>query len=403
LTAPVARLFRLMTLVPAPEVGLRALSSLIGLPVRATLTLVEELERTNLVRQNQPRRFHMHGLVRLFAAEVAEQTDTASERDDAVRRMVDHYAWTASAGDQALYPHRASAQWPPPAPGCVPQDFASEAAALDWFDVEHQHVLAVQELALGLGRHDRVWQLARALDTVQYRRGHLHDNVRTAALGVTAADVLGQRERAMAYRQLGRAYTRSGDLENAEKRLRQAFDLCVGDPHGQAHTRHDLARVRSQGGDYAGALEHSTKALELYRAVRDSVGEAHVLNAMGYHLADLGDFDGARSRCQAAVSAQERLGNASGLVGALDNLGSIELRGGQAAEAVEPLERALVMCGELRNTYFKARVAENLGLAYAGTGQRARARNVLRSALDLYEAQYRAADAARVRERLAEA
>ncbi|WP_433272878.1 ATP-binding protein [Actinosynnema sp. CS-041913] len=400
LDAPTARLFRLMGLLPTPEADLPALAGLAGLPSRTTADLLRELERKNLVQEIRPRRFGMHSLVRLFAGDMSEQRDVPAKRHEAMQRLVDHFAHSASVGDTLLYPHRTATEWPAPAPGSTVRDFTDGAAALAWFSTEHETLLAVQRVAVESGRHDRVWQVARALDTFLHRRGHLSDNVSSSRLGVTAAEHLGDGARLLAYRQLGRALTRTTDVREGRRWLERSLELgeAIGDVHGQAHTHHDLARTWALIGDHDNALAHSTEALARYRAVGNAVGEAHALNAMGWHYAELGDVRSARSHCAAALTAHDRLGNRSGALVSLDSLGSVELRCGRHAEAVELLRRARGLCRDLDNTYFEAIVTEHLARAYLAGGDHANALDATQACLDLYTAQHRTADADRIRQ-----
>ncbi|MBW4717559.1 tetratricopeptide repeat protein [Saccharothrix obliqua] len=399
LDAVSARVFRLMGLLPTAETGPGAVASLVGLPAREALGVLRELERRSLVRQVRPGRFHTHSLVRLFAADTSARRDVPDKRAEATRRLVDHFAHGATAGDGLLYPHRTAARWSPPAGGVDVPGFADDAAALAWFAAEHQNLLAITRTAVDLGRHERAWQLARALDTFHYRRGHLAENVSTSRLGVTAATHLGDAAAVSAHRQLGRALTRAGEPVEARTWLERSLHAAeaAGDVEARAHGHHDLARAWSVAGEHGHALTHSTRALAAYREAGNAVGEAHALNAVALHHAGLGDLRSARRHCAEALAAHLGLGNHNGALAAMDNLGTVELRRGRHAEAVELLTRARALCQELDNAFFEATVTEHLAAAYRALGDREGAEGARQAAVALYAAQHRTADADRLR------
>jgi DNA-binding SARP family transcriptional activator len=90
-----ARLFRLLALVPGPEVTVAAMASLAGVGLSEARTLVGELLRTGLLAEHRPGRFSTHDLVRAYAQELVQLHDDAGARELAFRRLVGHYRQTA--------------------------------------------------------------------------------------------------------------------------------------------------------------------------------------------------------------------------------------------------------------------------------------------------------------------
>jgi DNA-binding SARP family transcriptional activator len=66
-----ARLFRLLSIHPGPEITVTAAASLAGIPVSKSRRHLAELARANLVAENRPQRFTLHILLRSYAAELA--------------------------------------------------------------------------------------------------------------------------------------------------------------------------------------------------------------------------------------------------------------------------------------------------------------------------------------------
>ncbi|MFK0249129.1 tetratricopeptide repeat protein [Amycolatopsis azurea] len=393
--------FRLLGLLPLPEFDEAAVASLLALGASRTTALLRSLDLKSLLRQHSPKRYRMHDLVHRYAGELAERLDPTAELVSARRRMVDFYLHTALNADRSLYPHRSRPDPPVPGIGVKALEFAGETAALGWFAAEHRTLLAMQRLAAAEDLPTRVWWFARVLDTYQHRQGLIHDNVETSRLGVDAARHLGSPVMSvLAQRQLGRACTRAGELDEALKWLTRALATASGDEE-QAHTHHDLARVHARRVDRENSLRHAEQALELYRRAGNQVGEAHALNAVARHYADLGDHDRAHRYATIALTLHERHDNGSGMAVTLDNLGSIARDAGHPQEAERSYLQALELSLRQDNVFFAAEVSEHLAEAQFSHGRLGEAARYFKRTYELYVAQHRLPDAERIRGRLA--
>ncbi|MDX3663079.1 tetratricopeptide repeat protein [Streptomyces sp. ID05-26A] len=393
------RAFGLLGVTPLGEIGTAAAACLWAVPHREAVTTLRSLEAANLVRQHVPRRFHMHDLVRLHAAEL----QPGAESVWALRRLVAFYAHAVRTADILLYPHRHAFEVPSLPDGCEPVQLAGEPAAVEWFGLEHASIAALHQVAAGRGWHEAVWHIAHGLDTYQYRLGLLTENIASSRLGLEAATAIGSvRLRASSLRQVGRACTRAGDLEDAKHLLVQALRLEeeAGFLMGQAHTHHDLQRVLSLSGEHAQALSHAISGMELYRAEGNPVGEAHSLNAQGWQHAQLGSFALARECCEQALALHSAHGNVSGQVSTLDALGHIARRDGRLDLAAEHFAAAVRQAKKLGNLFAEAESAEHLADVLAQQGDAEKARQMLRAAYELFLSQHRVGDADRVRGRL---
>ncbi len=95
LSPAAARMFRLLGLHPGPDISLSAAASLAGIGRAEAGAALRELTRTNMAAEHLPGRFAFHGLLRAYAAEAAERTDTEPHRRAAAHRVLDHYLHTA--------------------------------------------------------------------------------------------------------------------------------------------------------------------------------------------------------------------------------------------------------------------------------------------------------------------
>ncbi|MFD7402053.1 BTAD domain-containing putative transcriptional regulator [Streptomyces sp. NPDC059866] len=78
-----ARLFRLLSLHPGPDITAPTAATLAGLPARRARLVLGELADAHLVTEHQPGRYALHDLVRAFAAELTETYDDAGRAPNA--------------------------------------------------------------------------------------------------------------------------------------------------------------------------------------------------------------------------------------------------------------------------------------------------------------------------------
>ncbi len=405
LTVEQRTVFALLGIAPGPDIGLPAAASLTGLPARRTGTVLDTLEEASLLARQPCGRYAMHDLIRAYATTTAHHDLAEEVRVAALRRVLDFYTHTAHTAAQLLNPHRAAIRLAPPTPGASPHPLPNVPAAMAWFDTEHANLLAAQHTATTQTWHHAVWQLAWTLGTFHYRRGHRHDELAVWRAAVNAATHLPDpTPRIHAYKNLGSAYANLGCHEEATGHLHQALALAEHhhDLAEQANTHHLLAAASERRGDYRRALERTTRALGLFRALDQPVWEAHALNGVGWYAAHLGDYDTARAHCRAALALHRDHHNAEGEADTLDSLGYIDHHTGNHHQAIHHYQQALTQRRDLSNTYEAATTLDNLGHPHAALGQHDQARTVWREALELYRQQGRDEHADRVQRQLNE-
>ena len=403
LDSKAARVFRLLSVHPGPEIGLPAAASLTALDLDRTRRVLNELTRAHLVSEQAADRYTFHDLLRAYAAEQAHAHDSQDERHDALRRVCDFYLHTAHAADRLAAPHRPPMRLEPPAPGTRPRSFADVLAAMAWFEAEHPNLLAVQHTAATRAWHPIVWQLAWTLTTFHARRGHRHDELAVwqAALAA-AAHLPDPAARTLAHRLLGRAHADLGRHDEAIGHLHQALALAEHhhDPTDQAHTHRLLAWAWEQQGDDRQAMAHATRALNLFSTLDQPTWQANTHDVVGWYAARLGDYETARTHCYAALALYRRHNDPNGEALALDTLGYIEHHTGHHQQAIDHHQQSLALFRTLGNTYQFVPVLDKLGHPLAALGQHEQARTVWRQALEMYRQQGRTQDAERVQRQL---
>ena len=402
LSGPAARMFRLLGLHAGPDVTIAAAASLAGVVRGQAASAVAELADAHLIAEHAPGRYAFHDLLRAYAAYLAGTTDSDPERHDAVRRVLDHYLHTASAGSSLLNPARPQLPLGSPQPGVTPEPLGSVGEALAWFEAERHVLIAVITQAADAGLDAPAWQLPWSVWLFFDREGYWHDQVAIQRIAIAAAGRLGNRARqAHAYRDLGCTYGRLGQLAEARELCTQALDLHreVGDRMGEARAHNEIAMLAEQQGRIAEALGHAQLSLALYRDEGYEPGLAKMLNGVGWMHALLGDYEQALEFCEQALGMYRGRGDPLNEAATWDSLGYSLLHLGRLEEAISCLRTAVGLIEVLRTGYYQTTMLVHLGDAYYAAGQLPQARQAWQEALAILE-DLNHSDADQVRARL---
>jgi tetratricopeptide (TPR) repeat protein len=403
LGADAARMFRLLSLHPGPELATAAAASLAGTTPRQAQRSLAELTRAHLLTERRRGRFSCHELLRAYAAELAGGLDSAAERDAALHRLLDHYLHTAYAATSLLYPREEGVELDRPADGVLPGRWETAEAALTWLAHEYRALdsLVGQAFAAGFAVH--AWKLAWAVCEFLHRQGHWTEQVATQLIALDATRALGDLTgQAHAHRGLGTAYGRSGDFDAATAHLEASRDLFagLGDAAGQARSHRGIAFVSGQRGDFGHALGQCELALELYGREGNKAGEASAFNDAGWCHAMLGHYPEALRYCERAGALFEELGYQDGLAHTWDSLGYIHHHLGDHERAVAGYERAIAVFRELGDRYNEADALTHLGDTHEVTGALTAARTAWEGALAIFD-EFGQPSAVRLRAKLA--
>ncbi|MGW0521881.1 BTAD domain-containing putative transcriptional regulator [Crossiella sp. NPDC003009] len=352
LSAPAARLFRLLSFHPATSVDLRAAASLAGLPTARAQALFRELTAAHLLAEVAPGRFHTHDLLRAYALELVSAQDSAADQRAVLRRGLDYHLHTAHTAARMLSAHQDL-----PAPGEIdpavsPRGFAGYEQALDWFILEHAVLIGLVQRAAAAGFEQHAWQLAWMMRHYLDWAGHWRDLEtvnRTALRAATeTGDAVGV---AYARRGLARIETHHGRFDQARALLAESLTgfTIAGDTLARAYTHRQAIGVRQLQGDYAGALEEATVALALFRAAGSAVGEGAGLLGLAASQTRLGRHEDALLAGRRALDLLMAAGDLYDLALALDVLGRASSALGRFAEAADYRERGIELSRSMAN------------------------------------------------------
>lgn len=397
------RVFGLLALAPGPDIGLDAAANLTGLPLPQTQAALRALGRVSVLEEHVPNRYRMHDLTKLSATGQVHRDDTGQQSEAALRRLIEFYVHTASAGGRLLAPHRPPIRVDPGASE-PPPPLADPAAARVWFDTEHTCLLAAQQWGAQRGWHETVWHLAWALDGFHWLTGRLHDNLAAWQTGLAAADALGDPAlQALAHLRLGQACQRLTKPEDAKAHLRQARTICeqTGDVLGNADVRRARAFVWGSEGLFPQALDDALHALGQYRSLNDQNREIEALSAVSWFYACCGHTEQAQACAEQALVRSRQHGDRIAESTAICSLALLDQHAGRHAHALTALYEALPLYRELGHVYYEAELLEQIGNTHLLLGEQGTARSVWHHALDLYQAQHRVDEVARLQQRLA--
>lgn len=300
LDAQTAEAFGLLCAHPGPDLTLEAAASMLALPAVRTRSVLRTLSDAALLAEHRPDRYAIHDLVRAFGREHAAQNN-GNGRQAAVRRLLDHYLHTTTTAASRIFPSRRIAPPEPAAPGTLIPGLDPGA----WFEAEQSALLAAFDLAEREGFDSHVWQLAWVTRDYFNRHGLWHHLQVSQNQGLAAAmrsgDAVVQGHSLWG---VALADCNMGRHAEAERQLHRALGIftAAGDRADVATTRHRIAYVLAESGDFTGALGHALRLLDSYPSGTEPERRASALNLVSDQCVRLGRFDEAIAHAREALS-----------------------------------------------------------------------------------------------------
>ena len=384
LSGPAARLFRLLGVHPGPDLSVSAAASIAGIPPGPVRPLVAELVRVHLVTEPVPGRYGLHDLLRAYASELAASEEPDTDRQEAVRRLLDHYLRSAHRAATVQDPTRDPIEPIPPAAGVRVDEFESTRAATDWLAAEYQVLMAVVRLAVDAGLDRHAWQLVWSIAPFVGRHRGYRDAIALHRIALDASQRLSDpAAQAYSHRLLGRAHTLSGEHDQARAHLKHALETYrqLGDDTNQAHVHLALGIVLELQGRLRDALHQAEQALARYQTSGHPVGLASALNNVGWYHARLGDYETALQYCQQALRLYQKIGDRAGEADTWDSLGLAYHQLGRHTDAVAAYQHALAVFRDNGDRYNEANTLMRLGDTYQASGDTGAARDTWQEAL----------------------
>jgi len=387
LPADVARLYRLLGLHPGSEFGMGVVAAAGDVSPEDADRLVADLMEANLLSEVDIDRFRFHDLLRLHAAECAEEHDGAADRVAAVRRMVEWYLDNAVAADLVVIPLRNRAGQRYESAGKREAIFPTATAALDWLERELPNLLSAQRCAMDREWPELAWQLCEALWSLFLYRKHFTHWIDAHELAIAAASTCGdQLARTLLVVQLGIAYLSLRRYDIAHRHFSDALELSAtsGDPRTEATALEHLGLVARRTGRPQDAMTYFERALAITERLGEHRGTALHLRRIGETLSEAGRHQEALTYLGRAVTAATDLHDVVLRGMALIRLGTIHTRLDRHADALHALREAAEILAGAGSHHYHGLAVEALAELHLRTGDLVAARRRLQQAVDLY-------------------
>ncbi|WJK36717.1 XRE family transcriptional regulator [Solwaraspora sp. WMMA2065] len=381
----IARVFRRASLIPGTDFAPALVAVVAGIDEETASTALEELVEAGLLLTLGDR-YQFHDLVRLYAKERLDAEEPQTRRTAAHERMI---------GWLLLRTRQAGVMFEPDA-GRADSPFDDDRAAAYWLDRESGNWLAALRDAARRGRHAEVVAVARALHWYSDANSHRHPWGEIFSLGVAAAQAVGSpRDEAVLLNFLGwaRYFCQDRNVDGLAA-LARALELArrIGDRREQAWALTYTAAILVRTGRAGAAVDHSRRAVGLFREIGYALGEQSAASAQGGALAALGRFAEAAELHRGVLAFHgrgtglSRTGAAVARAGAMMSLGAALAGMGQLRDAADQYARARRVFHRCGATFSEANAVHRYGLALASLGEAHAAAEALRAALDLYAA-----------------
>ncbi|SFR29922.1 DNA-binding transcriptional activator of the SARP family [Lentzea waywayandensis] len=344
LSPQAAQLFRRLSLLPGAEFSPHAAASLAELPLRQTTAVMQELTRACLLTP-QRGRYSWHDLLRDYAEELLEDTESTEEIRAAHRRLFDHYVLLTKAGTNGMDPN--SEDQPPPleiAPGVLPCREFDEQSSVAMFNTAYETVLTLIHLAAETGFEQHAWHLTwytrRYLDWA----GRIDDLATCNQVALEAAQrTQDQRGAAYAYRGLARVAWWNNNIDTCLAYLDAAAAAfrAVGDRLAEAYTHRQAVGVLAAVKQNDAALDRIELARELFCAENRMDLERGLLSAAAKCLFQQGRYSEAIEAGYVARERNHELGGKDDLSTALSVLAYAHAHLGNYHAAVQFMEEEI--------------------------------------------------------------
>lgn len=327
---------RLLAAQPTNALDLTALAVLTGAALPSVAPLADELTSSRLAQEISGR-LTLHALVKAYAAWAGLDSDPPSARDQARRRLLEHYV------DHTRLAVHAAGAAPYAESGSRPEGLPDPEAAEEWLATEIDNIVALASAEESQPRPQFATEMSELLARFLESGGrfataltlHRHAVTAAAALRDVPAEVRARTAVAATHLRLGEPATAAPHLDAA-----LTLAESVGDPDVRLGPLNVSAVMRAQSGHYEEALRHFEQALAAVEAGAKSRSSAAVRGNIASCLVALGRLDEAADQHERARDAAVAEGDLRTQANVWSNLSEVRLLQGHYEEARQAAEEA---------------------------------------------------------------
>lgn len=381
------RMFRLLGLVPGPDLTVMAAASLAGTAPARAGQLLRALVAAHLVEEHAPGRYTCHDLLRRYAVDRVEQEEHEADRRAARDRLYDFYVRTTDTAADTLFPWRlrlprAEATGPVP----VAASFENLVAARRWLDAERANLTAATQYAAAHGRRWWAWTIADDLRYYFWLRTPAAEWAATARAGLTAAEAAGDlRAQVAGHLSLAALYSRQARHRDAAGHGGTALTLAHRSDwiEGQVAAHVTLGTTYARTGDFHQGAAQFRRGIALAEQVGWRHGQAAALTNLGSMYVEMGRLSQAAEHAGRGLAINVGLGTSNGQAINLTNLGAVHYLAGRLDQAGVALHQAQALCQAIGNSSSLCTARRWLAALHLAVGRYHRACRLASSAVAL--------------------
>ncbi|GIJ21779.1 AfsR/SARP family transcriptional regulator [Micromonospora lutea] len=368
---PAQRVFRLLGLYPGIRLDATTAAALADLPLAEAQDMLDELVDAHLVDEPEPGRYRLHDLVREYSRILLADPAHASERHEALGRLLEHHLYVAAAlGREVESPgnRRTLRLSDPPRPDLVRADVARGPA---WFD-DNRSALAAMPALAEAEYPERAWQLARASWRLLYNGGHLDELIETHRVGLRSAQALGDESaQALMLNYLASAHFRRARFAHAIALLQQAVELCrsSGPPDLLRSVLWNLSISNYAEGGPRRGVEYFQAASVVPPGGDQLAARSALLNNMTHLMCTWGRYHEALRLGRQHLLLAREVGDHRQLANAMGHIGTIRHRMGDLEPARRLLRAALLAHRAAKNRFDEGEMLNELGVMERDAGR----------------------------------
>jgi tetratricopeptide (TPR) repeat protein len=382
-------LFRLLGLLRAPDfpawVGEVALGTV---PDRGTRAVIDRLVDAQLLEDDHGQgdvagqcRYHFHDLLREFARERLEASESAATRHQVMRHVFTRYLLLSQAASRLLRP--VDDDTPQPVHDSEP----SSRSPLEWFLAEHVGLTAAVEQAGESGFGTLAWKLALSLEAFFERCAQwdswLHVCESALAAAREAADREGEAQMLRSLGYLARERGRPREALDFLGRGRDGF-RAIDDRFGEARALCNMIRTYRDLGRFDDALECYRSALPMARSCGSRWLEASVHRDMGMAYRDHGNADQALDCFEKVLPLFRETGEELLETYTVRDIGLVYQQLDRPADSEPCFQRSLVGFERMGDRRGAARALNSLGVSHRAAHKWDDSATCFRRALEIF-------------------
>ena len=373
LPADAARLFRLLGLHPGPEFGSSAVAALAAVSTSKARHLLDVLVGAHLLEQRAPDRYEFHDLLRAYAADQAQQDETAGDRVAAVQRVLEWYLHSADAAQTLIHSNSLHPPLGVPVEGIRPMRFSNYQDALHWYVQERPNLLASARVAENAGFDQVAWQLPAVLRNVHATRNDFAEWLAMGQIGLQAARRLGDRvAQGELLDSLGMACRQSYRLAQGLAYFQEAVAIQreLGDREKEGRALNGMGLVFFECRRLDEAAACFEKALSAFREVgTGTIGEAYELLNLAEVNYELGRLDEAEIGASQALTMHQQSQELTGQWDSLRLLSAVQRERGELHEALRSAQSVVDAAVDHRDCMWEGWLLLELGKAQQANSQ----------------------------------